>query len=309
MASIRRVAEIARIEVQQADAPDAFGHRPHERHDGSGAELGRAILAVRRQVLGDEHDLGHAELVDLVEDRRHVTAALLAAERRDGAEPARTVAALGDLDVGPRDGRARPRQVEQVERRQRRRAHRDQRARGRRCRRRRLDEPDPEAGDAIDLRQGRRQLVAVALGHAARHHQARPGLAHLVEGEHGVDRLAPGGVDERARVDHHQVGGGRVVGRRHPVGEQRADELVGVDLVLRAPQGLDVEALRHRDHATDGPRPVKRYWWASRSPGRGQSSVTTRPVPDSVTYAVRSSGPPKHRLVVIGSSVAITSTD
>ena len=41
-----------------------------------------------------------------------------------------------------------------------------------------------------------------------------------------------------------------------PVGEQRADQLVGVDLVLRAAERLDVEALRHVDQATDGTRPA-----------------------------------------------------
>ena len=53
----------------QPDALDAFGHGPHERHDGTGAELTRAILAVRRQVLGDEHDLAGCQLVDLTQDR------------------------------------------------------------------------------------------------------------------------------------------------------------------------------------------------------------------------------------------------
>ncbi len=64
--------------------------------------------------------------VDLGEDRGDVAAALRAAEPRDRAEPARAVAALGDLHVGPRHRRLRARQVEQVELGQRRRRHRDQ---------------------------------------------------------------------------------------------------------------------------------------------------------------------------------------
>ena len=73
-----------------------------------------------------------------------------------------------------------------------------------------------------------------------------PVAAPLVEGEHGVDRLLAGRLDERARVDDDEVGRLGVVGRAQPVGEQRADQLVGVDLVLRATKRLDVEASRTR---------------------------------------------------------------
>ena len=120
------VAEVARVQVEQADPRHPLADRPHERDDRPGAELGGAVLAVRREVLGDEDDLLGAELVDLVEDLVDVAAALLAAERRDGAEPARAVAAFGDLDVGPRRRRLRPGQVEQVEARDRRGADGDQ---------------------------------------------------------------------------------------------------------------------------------------------------------------------------------------
>ena len=116
------VAEVARVEVQQADPVDAVGDGTHERDDGAGAELVGDVLAVRREVLGDEHDLPRLQLVDLGEDRGHRPAALRTAERRDGAEPARAVAALGDLDVRPRARRPRPGQVEQVEQRAARRA-------------------------------------------------------------------------------------------------------------------------------------------------------------------------------------------
>ena len=42
----------------------------------------------------------------------------------------------------------------------------------------------------------------------------------------------------------------RIVGGRHAVGQQGADQLVAVDLVLGAAQGLDVEALAHDRQAT-----------------------------------------------------------
>ena len=83
------------------------GHRLDEPDDRPGAELCRPVLAVRGEVLGDEDDLAGAELVDLGEDRLDVATALLAAEARDRAETALTVAALGDLDVRPRGRRRR----------------------------------------------------------------------------------------------------------------------------------------------------------------------------------------------------------
>ena len=100
-----------------------------------------------------------------------------------------------------------------------------------------------ETGDLVDLGERFGQLVAVPLGHAARHDEARAVTTPLLEGEDRVDRLPASVVDERAGVDHHQIGVARVRGRLHPVGEQRPDQLVGVDLVLRAAERLDVEAL------------------------------------------------------------------
>ena len=233
----QRVGEIARVEVQQAHAVDAIGHGAHERHDGPGAELAGDVLAVRGEILGDEHDLPGAERIDLAEDRGHRPAALRAAERRDGAEPALAVAALGDLDVGPWCLGRRAGQLEQIHRRQVGGGHRDQRPVAGR-----LVEADPEPGDLVDLGEGGGQLVAVALGHAAGDDESGAGPALLAEGEHGVDRLAAGGVDEGARVDDDQVGGARLGRGDHPVVDERADELVGVDLVLGTAQRLDVEA-------------------------------------------------------------------
>ena len=74
------VGEVARVEVQQPHPVGALGDRLDERHDRAGTELARAVLAVRGQVLGDEHDLARLELVDLAQDRLDVAAALRAAE-------------------------------------------------------------------------------------------------------------------------------------------------------------------------------------------------------------------------------------
>ena len=142
--------------------------------------------------------------------------------------------------------RLRSGQVEQIEQRHGRRGQRQRPLRGRRAERNRHGaRRHAEAGDLVDLGQRLGQLVAVALGHAAGDDQPGAGLALVVEREDRVDRLLARLLDERARVDDDEVGRRRVVGRRHPVGQQRADQLVAVDLVLGAAQGLDVEPLPH----------------------------------------------------------------
>ena len=104
-----------------------------------------------------------------------------------------------------------------------------------------------EAGDLVDLGQLGGEFVAVPLGHAAGDDQARSVGALFVEREDRVDRLTAGVVDEGAGVDHDEVGERGVVGGLHAVREQRADQLVGVDVVLRAAERLDVEPLGHDD--------------------------------------------------------------
>ena len=81
-----------------------------------------AVAAVGGEVLGDEDDLAHgaaarrsAQRVDLGQDVVGRARALVAPERRDGAEAAAAVAALGDLHVGPRGAGGRAGQLEQVE--------------------------------------------------------------------------------------------------------------------------------------------------------------------------------------------------
>ena len=61
------------------------------------------IDAEKRGVLGDEQQLANAPLGErarLADDRVGRSAAIRATQRRDDAERARVVAALGDLDVG-----------------------------------------------------------------------------------------------------------------------------------------------------------------------------------------------------------------
>ncbi len=119
-----------------------------------------------------------------------------------------------------------------------------------------------EAGHEIDLGESVVQLVAVPLGHAARDDQAGAGAAAISQVQDGVDRLLTSGLDEGARVDHDEVGRLGVRGAAVSLRSEIALELVGIDLVLRAPQGLQpVEAhdVTHSSHQAesrrgDGPR-------------------------------------------------------
>ena len=178
-----------------------------------------AVAAVGGEVLGDEDDLaqdrravgGDAQRVDLGQHLLGRTGPLLAPERRDGAEAADAVAALGHLDVGPGGAGGGPGQLQEVEpvRRRRRRA-----AARRPAVRVTGTAPAvdgavsscPEAGHEVDLGQGVAQLVAVALGHAAGDDQAGTGTAAVGQAQDGLDRLLAGRLDEGAGVDHDEVG-------------------------------------------------------------------------------------------------------
>jgi len=222
------VVELGGIEVEEAGARHPLGDLVHQGNDRAG---GAHVSAVGRQVLGDEHDLLGLEGLDLGEDRLACARTLLASERRDGAEAAVAVAPLGHLHVRPRGSALRPRQVQQVERR-------DVSARPERDR-------HAETGDGVGLGQGLGQLGAVALGHAAGHHEAGVGPPGLAQGQDRVDRLLAGGLDEGAGVDHDDVGLVGGVRRHEPVGQHRPRQLVGVDLVLRAAEGLHPKGVRH----------------------------------------------------------------
>ena len=93
-----------------------------------------------------------------------------------------------------------------------------------------------------------------------------PGPATSASVEDGVDRLLAGRLDEGAGVDHHEIGRLRGLGAAVPLGSQTALQLVGVDLVLRAPQGLqpvEAHAVPHSLHQAecrlgDGTRQARR---------------------------------------------------
>ena len=131
---------------------------PEQRRQRAGLA---GVASVPREILGHEHELGRAALDEragFLFDRLRRARTLLPSERRDRAEGARAVASLGHLDVRPRGGRGGARQLEQV-------AHA-----GRLALQDHLCEPAfaAEADDGVRLGQRRRELVAVALGEAAR---------------------------------------------------------------------------------------------------------------------------------------------
>ena len=169
-----RVVHLGRVEVEQPHAREPVRAQRVEPAQQRRERARLAdVAAVPREVLGDEHDLGDAlldERAHLGLDRLGRARALLAAERRDGAERARAVAALGDLHVRPRRARRRPRQLEQV-------AHAGRLAAAQHD----VDERAlvREADDRVGLGQRGRELVAVALGHAAGDDQPGAGLARV----------------------------------------------------------------------------------------------------------------------------------
>ena len=134
---------------------------------------------------------------DLRLDRLRRPRPLRPAERRDGAERARAVAALGDLHVRPRCARRGSGELEEV-------AH----AGGLPTAEHDVDERAlvGEAHHRVGLGERGRELVAVALGHAAGDHQPGAGPLRLGETERDVDRLLARRVDEGAGVDDHEVG-------------------------------------------------------------------------------------------------------
>ena len=100
-----------------------------------------------------------------------------------------------------------------------------------------------EPADRVDLGQRGRQLVAVPLGHAAGDDELGAGPLGVGQRQRDVDRLLARRFDERAGVHDDEVGIVGAGGRLETVGEQRRDDLVGVDRVLRTPQRLDPEGL------------------------------------------------------------------
>ena len=102
-----------------------------------------------------------------------------------------------------------------------------------------------ESRDGVDLGDRVADLAAVALGETAGDDETGAVLAAVGQRQDRVDRLLARRLDEGARVDDDDVGIGR---RGHePIGQERAGELVGIDLVLRAAQCLHPEAPCHPD--------------------------------------------------------------
>ena len=136
-------------------------------------------------------------------------------------------------------------------------------------------ELSPEPGDEVDLGQGVAQLVAVALRHASGDHEAGAGPAPVGQRQDGLDRFLAGGVDEGTGVDHNEIGRVRALGAVIPLSSEIALQLVGVDLVLRAPQGLqpiEAHAVPHSLHQAecrlgDGTRQARRAGQPSGSSG------------------------------------------
>ena len=102
-----------------------------------------------------------------------------------------------------------------------------------------------ESGDLVDFGQRLGQLGSVALGHASGDDETGRRIAPPVDGDDRVDRLLAGIFDERTGVHDHEICSADIVGRQHAVGQQGADQLVGIDLILRAAESLDIEALGH----------------------------------------------------------------
>ena len=160
---------------------------------------------------------------------------LFAPEARDGAEAARAVAAFGHLHIGPGRRRLGPRKAQQVDL-----------GHGRpvtECDRYGVGEPGRR-------RRSRAWHSASSAPYRSARHpvttKRAPSLRGAGHPEDRLDRLLPRLFDERAGVDHDEVGFIGRVGRHQAVRDERARELVGVDLVLGTAEGLDPEPARHR---------------------------------------------------------------
>ncbi len=263
------VVERARERVVEPDPVDAFGLAELAQQLGEGlARPGRAarVPAVAREVLRDQVDLAHAaraERADLGGDVRDRAAALRAAQLGDDAERARPVAALGDLDVrrvGGPDADARRLVIVDVRGGLGDLHHRQRlalaaglalgRARARRAAEQLRDRLEVRrAEDVIDLGDVLDEIAGVALREAAGDHElGGAGLLVLGHLEDGVDALFLGGIDERAGVDDDHVGTLGVVDQRVTRGLDLAEHQLGVDLVLGATEGHEVDALRSGNH-------------------------------------------------------------
>ena len=263
-----RVADLARVEVEQPDP--ARGPTAPARRRG-GAAAGRATPAspasrpyhARSWATSTSSD--DAALDQVAATRRRsspgVREPLLATERWDRAEGTGAVAALGDLHVGPGRGRPGPRQLEQVAHpdglapwraqpahrhgRNRPTSSRDRRPRqrSRRPRRPRAARPAAPAPD-----RSARQPVTTRRAPSRR----TSASSRIVS----TDSRRAASTNAQVFTTTRSASPAPAAGSR-PSASSDADDLVGVDRVLRAAQGLDPEArdipTRHGGHATGRP--------------------------------------------------------
>ena len=179
-------------------------------------------------VLRYQHYFFGLEPIDFSQNLLHRPAPLRSTKAGDGAEAARAVAPFGDLHVGPW---SRP-------------FGRGRLSRSKPGRRRVLPSatatgPRGTSKPATWSTSGRASATSDPLGETTGDDEFSSFLFHIGERQDRVDRLLPGFFDERTGVDHDHVGRSCVGRRLQPIGEQRALELVGVDLVLRATQGFE----------------------------------------------------------------------
>ncbi len=90
--------------------------------------------------------------------------------------------------------------------------------------------------DAVDLRDQRAQLLAVALGKATGDDQTLTGSLGGGLLENRIGRFGLGRIDERARVHDHGVGLARLGDEFPAFTPELRDHDLGVDQVLRAAQ-------------------------------------------------------------------------
>ena len=192
------------IEVEQPDAREAVRRQRVEPAQQRRERTGLAdVAAVPREVLRDEHDLGDAA----VDQRAHF--------RLDRLRSCASAASRGT--TGSRRTRTRGRSLRRPSRTPTARSARAAAARAGRERRPACAAaagsttsaiaPSPAKPDhRVGLGQRGRELVAVALGHAAGDDELGAGPLRVGERERDVDRLLAGRLDERARVHDDEIG-------------------------------------------------------------------------------------------------------
>ena len=101
------------------------------------------------------------------------------------------------------------------------------------------------AHEGIHFRQQFGQLLPKPLRQAAGHHQALSAIVRVAKFsrlENSIDAFFLRGIDERAGIDDHHVGLGRIVDDLRPALEQRAEHNFGVHQVLGAAEGNQPDA-------------------------------------------------------------------